>query len=63
MGWALHVVPMREKRNVCWVLVGELEGKRTLGRYGFRWDDSFIIGFRKVGWLGVAWIDLSQDSD
>ena len=37
MGWAGHVARMEERRGVYWVLVGELEGKRPLGRPKRRW--------------------------
>jgi hypothetical protein len=32
MRWAGHVARMGEKRSACRILVGKLEGKRTLGR-------------------------------
>jgi hypothetical protein len=37
MRWARHVAEMREKRNVYRVLVGKLEGKRSLPRPRRRW--------------------------
>ena len=40
MGWAGHVARMGEERGVYRVLVGEPEGKRSLGRPGRRWVDN-----------------------
>jgi hypothetical protein len=38
--WAGHVAHMGEERNVYKVLMGELEGKRPLGRPRHRWDQN-----------------------
>lgn len=35
------------------VLVGKLEGSRTLGRSRRRWEDDIKTGLRKMGWR--AW--------
>jgi hypothetical protein len=40
MRWAGHVAHMGEGRGVHRVLVGKPEGKRPLGRPGFRWEDN-----------------------
>jgi len=41
--------------------VGQLEGKRPLGRPRRRWEDNIKIDSK---WLGdVDWIDLAQDRD
>jgi hypothetical protein len=40
MRWARHVARMREKRNVCRLLVGKPEGKRPLGRPRRKWIDN-----------------------
>jgi hypothetical protein len=42
-------------------LVGKPEGKRPLGRR--RWEDNIKMDFREIGWGGMDWIDLAQDSD
>jgi hypothetical protein len=39
MRWARHVVQMGEKRNAYRLLVGNAEGKRSLGRPRSRWVD------------------------
>jgi hypothetical protein len=43
--------------------VGKPEGKRTLGRPRRRWVDNIKIHLREIGWGGMDWIDLAQDSD
>ena len=41
--------------------MGQLEGKRPLGRPRRRWEDNIKIDSK---WLGdVDWIDLAQDRD
>jgi hypothetical protein len=38
------------------------EGKRPLGRPRRRWVN-IIMDLREIGWGGMDWIDLAQDSD
>jgi hypothetical protein len=47
---------MGEKRNAYRLLVGNLRGRRPIGRPSCRWVD--II---EIGWGGMNWIDLAQD--
>jgi hypothetical protein len=54
---------MGEKRNACRILVGKLEGKRSLGRPRHRWEDNIKVDLREIGWGGMDWIDLAQDRD
>jgi hypothetical protein len=51
----------REKRNACRLLVGKIEGKRSLGRPKRRWLDNIKMGIGEIGWVGVDWIGLAQD--
>jgi hypothetical protein len=37
--------------------------KRPLGRPRRRWVDNIKIDVREIGWDGMDWIDLAQDSD
>jgi predicted small integral membrane protein len=60
MRWAWHVARMGEKRNAYRLLVGELEGKRPLGRPRRRWVD-IRMDLGEVGWGDVEWIGLAQD--
>ena len=63
MRWAGHVAHMGEKRGVYRVLVGELEGKRPLGRPRRRWVDNIMTDVQEVGCGYVDWIGLAQDRD
>jgi hypothetical protein len=45
------------------ILVGNLEGKRSLGRSMRRWEDNIKMDLREIGWKGVDWIHLAQDRD
>jgi hypothetical protein len=51
MNWAGHVARMGESRGVYRVLVGEIEGKRPLGRPGRRWET----------WTGSIWFRIGTD--
>ena len=42
--------------------MGKLEGKRPFGKPRHRWDDNITMDLQEVGWLGLHWIDLAQDS-
>jgi hypothetical protein len=53
MRWAGHVARMGKKRNAYRILVGKLEGKRSLGRPRRRWEDNITIDFRKIRWGGM----------
>jgi hypothetical protein len=44
-------------------LVGKAEGKRPLGRPRYRWVDNVKIDFGEIGWDGVDWIGLAQNSN
>jgi len=60
MRWARHVACMRERKVVYRVLVGETEGKRTVGRPRRRWEDN-NKGLQEVGWgvwTGSSWLRI-----
>jgi hypothetical protein len=50
-------------RNAFRILVGIPEGKRPLGRPRCIWEDNIRMDLREIGWEGVDWIHLAQDSD
>jgi hypothetical protein len=54
---------MGRKRNAYRLLVGKLEGKGPLGRPRNRWVDNIRLDLGEVGWGGVDWIGLAQDSN
>jgi hypothetical protein len=39
------------------------EGKRPLGRPRSRWEDNIKTNLQEVGYGGMEWFELSQDSD
>jgi hypothetical protein len=49
--------------EVCRVLVGKSEGKRQLGRFKVRWEDTIKMDVQEAGCRGMDWIDLAQDRD
>jgi hypothetical protein len=64
MRWAGNVARMGGKRNAYRILVGKPEGKKPLGRPKRRWVDNIKLDLReKMGWDGMDWIDLAQDTD
>jgi len=63
MRWAGHVARMGDERGVYRVLVGKLEGKRSLGRRRRRWVDNIRMDLQEVGCGYMDWIGLAQDRD
>jgi len=63
MRWAGHVAYMRERRDVCWVLVGKPDGKRPLGRPRCRWEDNIKMDLQEVGcgtWTELIWLRIGR---
>jgi hypothetical protein len=54
---------MREERNACRLLVVNQGGKRPLGRLRHRWVDNIKTDLGEIGWGGVEWIGLAQNSE
>jgi len=63
MRWAGHVARMDEEREVYWVLVGKLDGKRQLGRPRRRWMHNIRMDLQEVGCGYMDWIGLAEDRD
>jgi len=63
MRWAGHVARRGARRGVYRVLVGNPEGKRSLGRPRRRWEDNIKMDLQEVGCGGMGWIELAQDRD
>jgi hypothetical protein len=63
MRWEGHIARMEEKINAYGILVGEPEGERPLGRPRRRWEDNIRIDLIEIGWGGMDWIGLAQDTD
>jgi hypothetical protein len=49
---------MWEKRNAYRTLVGNLEGKRPLGRPRPTWADNIKMDLREIGWSGLIWLRI-----
>jgi hypothetical protein len=64
MRWAGHVARMVERGGVYRVLVGELEGKRHLGRPSRRWENYIEMDLQKMGCEGngLDWFGQKQVS-
>ena len=60
---ARHVARMRERRSLCWVLVGIPKGKGPLGIPGHRWEDNIKMDPQEVGCGGMDWIRPAEDRD
>ena len=61
MRWAWHVARMGKIRDAYWVLVGESEGMRLLGRPRHRWEDNIKMKLQEVGWgalTGLIWLRI-----
>ena len=63
MRWVGHVARMGEDRGVHRVLVGNPEGKRSLGRQRNRWEDNIKMDLQEVGGGRGDWKELAQDRD
>ena len=61
--WAEHVARMGERRGVYRVLVGNLKGKRPLGRPRRRWEDNINMDLQEMGCGDMDWIELAQVRD
>ena len=64
--WAGHVARMGERRGVYRVLVGQLEGKRPLGRPRRRWEN-IKIDLQEVAcggaWTGSSWLRIGTGGE
>jgi hypothetical protein len=54
---------MGRMKNAYNILVGELKGKRPLGRPRRRWEDYIKMDLREMAWEGVDRMHLAEDSD
>ena len=59
--WAGHVARIEQSRNVCRVSVGNLRGKKPLGRPRRRWEDNIQMDLRDVRCDPGERFDLAED--
>jgi hypothetical protein len=52
-----------DTRNSYKILVGNIEGRRLLGRPRRRWEDNIVMDLREIRWEGVDWMHVDQDRD
>jgi hypothetical protein len=62
MGWAGHVAHIGEGRGVSGFWWRKPEGKRPLGTRR-RWKDNIKVDLQEVGFGGMDWIELVQDTN
>jgi hypothetical protein len=60
MRWVGHVAHKGKRGQR--VLVGKPEVERLLGRPRSRWENNIKMDLREIGWGGMDWDDLAQDS-
>jgi hypothetical protein len=49
MSWAGHVARIGERRGAYRFLVGEIVGKRQLGKIRHKWENNIKINIQEVG--------------
>ena len=54
---------MGDGRGAYRVLVGDMRGKRPLGRPRRRWENNIKMDIQEEGWRGTELIDLAQNRD
>ena len=50
-----------ERRGSYRILVGKPKGKRPVGRFRRRWEDTIKMNLKSISWEIVDWIGLAQD--
>ena len=50
-----------ERKNAQKVLMGKTEGKSSLGRTKYKWENNVQMCLKGIGWEGVDWINIDQD--
>jgi len=63
MRWTRHAVRMGEERSVHRFLVGNLRGKRPLGRPRRRWEGNIKMDLQEAGGGCGDWMELAQNRD
>jgi hypothetical protein len=58
-----HLTQIKDRRGAYRVLVGIPEEKRQLERPRHRWEEDIKMELQEVGWGGMDWINLVQDTN
>jgi hypothetical protein len=58
----VHIAHWHSNERLYRVSVGKPERKRLLVRPSRRWEVNFKMDLQEVGWEGMGWIDLAQDT-
>ena len=58
-----YIARMGDRRGAHTVLVGKPKGRRPLRRPMPRWEDNIQMNLQEVGWGGMDWIDMAQDTN
>jgi hypothetical protein len=61
MRWTGNVERLRNKRDLCRILVGKSERERPLARLRRGWVNNVKIDLGDIGWVCVDWIGPAQD--
>jgi hypothetical protein len=59
--WVEHVAPIGDRGTACSVFVGQLEGKRLLGRTKHGWEVNIKMDLKENSFKVVDWIAVAQD--
>jgi len=63
MSWVDHAACMGKIRNANNVLVGKPEGRKTLWRRRWRWEDDMKINLKETGVRVWIRLNFAQDRD
>jgi hypothetical protein len=61
MRWEGHVASMEQTRNADKFCIGKSDGKRSLRRPRYRWEDNIRMDLKEIGWKCMDWMYLAQD--
>jgi hypothetical protein len=51
------------KMSNAYIIVRKPKGKRPLRRSKHTWKDNTKLNLKEIGYMGVDWINLAQDTD
>ena len=63
LSWAGYVATMKESKCTFKIVIGDLAGKRPLGRPRRGWEDKIRMYLKEIGVYMGNWVDSDQDKD